>query len=322
MYEYDCQKNKNKTHDYENISSTGAKLPDVTVHLENPHLKSLNPDILYHLNLDTTQDLEKMFGDVKFVCMGGTPKRMKEFADYIMEEINFILPTGTQLQDICMHSYRYSLYKIGPVLSASHGVGVPSISILLHEIIKLVHHAKCKDPIFFRLGTCGGIGLAGGTVIISDEAVDGMCNKYYELPILGKLVQKPCVFDKDLIEELKSLAVPNSSYEVVTGKTLCALDFYEGQARLDGAFCDYTQEDKMSYLEQLQGNGIKNFEMESVSFGALTHQAGIKAAVVCVSLLDRLQSDQITISNEIFKEWEKRPQELIGRYIKKALTII
>lgn len=137
--------------------------------------------------------------------MGGTPKRMENFAYYIMKEIGHKLPTGTQLMDISQYSYRYSMYKVGPVLSISvsdsfllfntlggmvsvyfsniiflqHGMGVPSIGILLHEVIKLMYHAKCKDPIFFRIGTCGGVGLEGGTVVISDEAVDGMLNRYY-----------------------------------------------------------------------------------------------------------------------------------------------
>lgn len=60
-------------------------------------------------------------------------------------------------------------------------MGIPSISILLHEIIKLMAHAKVKDPIFFRIGTCGGLGLDGGTVIITDEAVDAMLNHYHEV---------------------------------------------------------------------------------------------------------------------------------------------
>lgn len=60
-------------------------------------------------------------------------------------------------------------------------MGVPSISILLHEIIKLMYHAKVKDPIFFRIGTCGGVGIEGGTVVISEEAVDGMMNSHYEV---------------------------------------------------------------------------------------------------------------------------------------------
>lgn len=72
-------------------------------------------------------------------------------------------------------------FKVGPVLSISHGMGVPSVGILLHEMIKLMYHAKCKDPIFIRIGTCGGIGVEGGTVVITEEAVDGLLRNTYEL---------------------------------------------------------------------------------------------------------------------------------------------
>lgn len=55
----------------------------------------------------------------QFVCMGGTPKRMEQFAYDIMAEIGHKLPCGTTLQDISQFSYRYSMYKVGPVLSIS-----------------------------------------------------------------------------------------------------------------------------------------------------------------------------------------------------------
>jgi uridine phosphorylase len=42
-------------------------------------------------------------------------------------------------------------------------MGVASLGILLHEMIKLMYHAKCKNPVFIRIGTCGGIGIEGGT---------------------------------------------------------------------------------------------------------------------------------------------------------------
>lgn len=60
-------------------------------------------------------------------------------------------------------------------------MGMPSVGILLHEIIKLMFHAKVVDPVFFRIGTSGGIGMEGGTVIISDEAVDGTLQPQLEL---------------------------------------------------------------------------------------------------------------------------------------------
>lgn len=112
--------------------------------------------------------------------MGGTPKRMENFAHFIMNEIGYKLPAGTMLQDISAYSYRYSMYKVGPVLCVSHGMGTPSVSILMHEMIKLMYHAKCHDPVFIRIGTCGGIGVEGGTVIITEDALDGQLRNSHE----------------------------------------------------------------------------------------------------------------------------------------------
>ncbi|XP_065581072.1 uridine phosphorylase 2-like [Artemia franciscana] len=96
---------------------------------------------LYHIYLDTeVQDLQALFGDVKFVCVGGTPARIEEFAHFIMKEIGYSLPTGTTLLDASKSAQRYSMFKVGPILSVNHGMGVPSIGILLHEIIKLMYH--------------------------------------------------------------------------------------------------------------------------------------------------------------------------------------
>ena len=49
-------------------------------------------------------------------------------------------------------------------------MGVPSIAIMLHELIKLLYHARCSGVTLIRIGTSGGIGqcaardrdLAGG----------------------------------------------------------------------------------------------------------------------------------------------------------------
>lgn len=62
---------------------------------------------------------------------------------------------------------------------------------------------------------------------------------------------------------------------------------------MDGAFCDYTEKEKMSYIHHLERSGVTNIEMESLAFAALTHHAGIRAAVICVSLLDRIRGDQV-----------------------------
>ena len=66
-----------------------------------------------------------------------------------------------------------------------------------------------------------------------------------------------------------------------------------GQGRLDGAFCEYTEKDKLDFLKRIHGEGIINMEMESLCFAALCNHAGIRSAVVCVTLLNRLNGDQV-----------------------------
>ena len=90
------------------------------IKLSNKFLAELECDTLYHLGLDNkNNDLPKMFGDVKFVIMGGSSKRMKKFAYYIKDLLNIELPTGCNLVDISEKINRYSIYKVGPVLSVS-----------------------------------------------------------------------------------------------------------------------------------------------------------------------------------------------------------
>ncbi|MCL4144442.1 UNVERIFIED_CONTAM: hypothetical protein GTU68_059285 [Idotea baltica] len=278
-------------------------------------------DILYHLALGSgSHDLQEMFGDVRFVCMGGTPKRMESFANYIMDEIGYKLPAGATLLDISLESYRYSMFKVGPVLCVSHGMGIPSVGILLHEVIKLMYHARCKDPIFFRLGTCGGIGIEGGNIVISESAVDGMMRPYLEQPSSATSTS-PQPSRQEPREELKHLRSARDPFRIVSGKTMCTYDFYEGQGRLDGAFCEYTEKDKLAFLHDIHSQGVVNMEMEALCFAALCHHAGIKSAVVCVTLLNRLKGDQVSTPKATLTEWQEFPQILVARFIKKHLGL-
>ena len=96
------------------------------------------------------------------------------------------------------------------------------------------------------------------------------------------------------MRELKALAHSDDPYDTVSGKTMCTSDFYEGQGRLDGAFCEFDENEKKEYMQKLLDAGVINIEMESTAFAALTHHAGIKAAIVCVALLDRFKGDQVS----------------------------
>ena len=63
---------------------------------------------------------------------------------------------------------------------------------------------------------------------------------------------------------------------------------------MDGAFCYYSEEDKFAFLNHARSQGVANIEMEALALAAITHQVGIKTAVICVTLLDRLNGDQVS----------------------------
>lgn len=37
-------------------------------------------------------------------------------------------------------------------------MGIPSIAIMLHELLKMLYHARCSGVTAIRIGTSGGIG--------------------------------------------------------------------------------------------------------------------------------------------------------------------
>ncbi|KPI92853.1 Uridine phosphorylase 1 [Papilio xuthus] len=314
QYEHRHQIQENGNSMSEEVDPDLVRYPDGTVRLRNPNIELMDQDILYHLALGSgSHDLVEMFGDVQIGQTHIPPVWLRA-----PRQAHMLVPALTRVRRHAM--VRRSV--VGQDLSLlHHGMGIPSVGILLHEVIKLMYHAKVRDPVFFRIGTCGGIGYEGGTVVISEEAVDGTLKNALELTVLGKTIQRLAKLDRRLVKELKSLADPEDPYDTITGKTMCTYDFYEGQGRLDGAFCDFTEADKMEYLESIHKAGVVNIEMESLAFAALTHHAGIKAAVVCVTFLDRLKGDQVLAPKEVLDEWQERPTKLVCRYIKKHLQM-
>lgn len=294
-------------------------------HVENlnPHLDNIEIDNLYHINLKRTDhNLKEQFGDVKFVCMGGTSNRMERFAHYMKDLLDLETHSDLTIYDLTGSGDRYSVYKVGEILFVNHGIGCPSLSVVLNEVIKLIHYAGCKDVEFFRVGTCGGLGVEPGTLVITEEAVDGLFRPEYRQLILGKEVVRSTKCDESLIKDLfevKEKYKDELNVTIVSGKTLCANDFYEDQGRIDGIFCDFTNEDKLAYLQRCKDNGVKNMEMESLCFSAILSHAKIRFGIVCAALLNRLDGDQLTITHEQCLEFQQMPFKLVGLYLKNKL---
>ena len=67
-----------------------------------------------------------------------------------------LVPSVTLNGHSCYVSVVY-IYYFSFVLF-QHGIGVPSLSVMLNELLKLLHYAECEDVLFIRIGTSGGLG--------------------------------------------------------------------------------------------------------------------------------------------------------------------
>mmetsp|Transcript_9678 Transcript_9678/g.13573 ORF Transcript_9678/g.13573 Transcript_9678/m.13573 type:complete len:351 (-) Transcript_9678:27-1079(-) len=293
----------------------------------NERIQRDDEDILYHLGLSSSMDLAGMFGDTKFVCMGGSANRAESFAKTLVTRLGLQVPTGFALAPVGK-TERYSLYKVGPVISVNHGMGMPSMSILLHEITKLLFHAQATDVTFIRIGTSGGLGLPGGTVVVAKAAVDsGTFEPMYKHRIMGKEHLFPSHLDERLAEAALACAKGDGTdafpeIPCVIGNTLGTDDFYEGQGRCDGSICDYTEADKMEWLQRAYDAGVRNIEMESTLFACFCLRQKIPAMLVNTVLLNRLNGDQVTASPEELSSYSKNSQEVALRFIVSRLAAL
>ena len=84
--------------------------------------------------------------------------------------------------------------------------------------------------------------------------------------------------------------------------------------------CEYSDADKMAFLREAHGAGVRNVEMEALQFGAFTHHLGIPAAACCVTLLDRLCGDQVRATPEELAAWELASGSAVLAYMRQQLS--
>lgn len=79
----------------------------------------------------------------------------------------------------------------------------------------------------------------------------------------------------------------------------------------------------MCKLSGLRGKKNTNFHCVETDSSPLSlsnvRVCVCEAAVVCVTLLDRLNGDQLNVAPEILHGYQQRPQILVGHYIQKQL---
>jgi len=299
---------------------------DTVKNLNVRHFGHTEDDHLYHLGLSSSHDLS-MFSNVKAVCMSGSNDRARTFATKLMKWHGMEddpIPIGT--------TERGHLYLVKDIISMSHGMGQPSCLIFLHEVVKLLRFANAdlEKIDFIRIGTSGGIGVPGGTIALTSESLDGTLQPGYVQTSCGVQTRYTAKATESLVADLEKcgeeMKVESTQYgeayrdlSIAVGKTMCTNDFYEGQARLDGALDPwFSEEQKMDFLKKAYSMGVINIEMESSVFLSFFQRLNLRCAVVCGCILDRLLGDQHSESKETVAGWANRPQDLIMHYLMKS----
>ena len=276
-------------------------------------------DVYYHFGMASSDPVLAKLRDVKAVIMAGSGGRIKEFAVRWSE-----LNGGSEIVAFPKEDRFVTRYTAG-VLFASHGMGMPSASIALQELMRLVFFLKrgdldTMDEVFWcRVGTSGGVGLPGGTVVVTSEGLmadlrpyrllNGGAGEYW---FDGHF---PAAIYNAIIE-----ANEHTDFDIVSGKTVAANDFFLEQFRLDGAVCLETPETKMSWLRWLHDNGVANIEMECAMIaGYLNHWGFSKFAMICCTLLNRLEGDQVTARPERLHKFSADSGAALFNYLAASL---
>merc|ERR1719253_939181 len=247
--------------------------------------------------------------------MGGAPDRMQSLAKKLTHSFGW---PDEQLGS----RERYSLFKVGPILTVSHGIGMPSMSIVLHELTKVLHYAGCTDITYIRIGTSGGIGVDPGTIVVASDGLNTEAKTKYETTVLGKRKFFDTGFDAKVAEELVS-AGKRAKLPIITAKTVATNDYYEEQGRLDGALeTGYTEAEKMAWLQTLYDCGARNMEMEATCLAAFCNRTGIRGGLICSALVNRLKGD-ITLEQATPQQigrWNNDAQEVVIEWLREKLA--
>lgn len=282
----------------------------------NPNLANINEKYLYLLQLDLTEENLEKFKNVRYVIMQGSSKRAAVLAkklakDLLNMDTRFFEPVNL------VDTSNFAVYRIGNVLSVSHGMGNVTIDALLHSLTKLLHYAGNNEVEYIRVGTSGGIGVEPGTVVITKNAYMPDLSPYYTTYELDKRIDIPTALNHSLVNRIVAAQPADLPFNIVVGNSIAADDFYLGQCRYDGAMNSrQSHEWRAKFFDKIHHLDICNFEMESSALAAFCNLAQIPATMIAVTLLNRFNGDQVTATPEQLAEYSDRSQSVVINYMR------
>jgi uridine phosphorylase len=230
----------------------------------------------YHIGFGS-EDLGS--SPVNIALLSGDPQRACLIAEKYLQDV-YILSENRGL-----NSYVGYLPNGKRILSATSGMGAPSLSIVVNELVQVGIQK------IIRIGTCGSIQphIPVGSIVISSAA---LCRQGAANDIAP--VEYPAAADPfltvALVQAAKALEI-----EHYLGITASVDTFYEGQERIDSAN-PYLMRSLVGITEEYRRLNILNYEMEC---GTLFKMAGVynfAAAAVCGVVAQRNVAEDVVLS--------------------------
>ncbi len=275
-------------------------------------------DVYYHFGVASDDPALNSF-DVKAVILAGSGDRIDRFAS-TWSAMN----DGAEIIGLPKEERFTTRYCAG-VLFASHGMGMPSASIAVQELMRMLYFLKrgdldALDEVFWaRVGTSGGVGLEGGTVVVTTEGVMADLQPYRVLNGGMGEYWFDSTFPVDVVDAILA-ANEGQGRRLMPGRTVAGNEFFLEQFRLDGAVCMETADTKMAWLEWIHDNGVRNIEMEGAMLaGYLNHWGFPKFAMICATLLNRLHGDQVTATPEQLHQFSEDAGDALFAYLRATL---
>ncbi|MEO1339812.1 MAG: nucleoside phosphorylase [Cyanobacteria bacterium J06635_13] len=216
------------------------------------------------------------------VILSGEPERSHYIAQTYLENVNLL----SQYRGL--NSYLGNLPSGKPMLVATSGMGAPSLSIVVNELVQV----GIKQ--FIRVGTCGSIqpGVAVGDLVISQAS---LCRQGAALDIAPP--EYPAVADPFLTVALVKAA---RQLDIIhhLGITASVDSFYEGQERTDSSANPQLQPWLQGITDSYRQLNILNYEMEVGTLFKMAGVYGFQAACVCAVVAQRTTAESIVLADK------------------------
>jgi uridine phosphorylase len=250
-------------------------------------------DKLYHIGFGR-KDLDGLSPTLALLC--GDPER----AGRIARHTPGVTCLKTLSENRGLHSYLVRLANGRPAVAATSGMGAPSLSIVVNELVS----AGISQII--RVGTCGSIrdGVEVGSVVISRAA---LCRQGAAEDIAP--TEYPAAADPfltvALAEAARKLQIPWH-----LGITASVDTFYEGQERTVSSAHPHLLRRLQGITEEYRRLNIVNYEMEAGTLFKMAGVYGFSAGCVCGVLANRGKEEAVR---------REKKQEAVNNAILVAL---